>query len=239
MNRRPIHLAYVVAMLLMSHTAVAQLGKSDPPSILVYGSVEIEEEPDYVTWRVTVTDHHANALTAKQNNDKRFDALLKIGKDLDIAKQDTIKGHVSIIKRTEYNKEKERYEFKDYEVKRTLVLMQRKMDELDEMLEALAQAGVEFKMSYESSRLDKLKREARLKAVAVAREKAVEMADELGQRIGRPLRVRELDGMSAFDLDDALGNTSIRHVDGKEVGVRHGAISVLCAVEVEFMLIDQ
>ena len=132
--------------------------------------------------------------------------------------------------------------FKDYEVRRSVTLIQRDFDGLDEMLEKLAGARVEFHLSYSSTQVQAMKREARVEAVRIARAKAQEMAEALGQTLGRPLQVREIRSQVAgFDFSNALSNSNhVRIDDGggdlAAVGLRQGAISVTSSVSVVFVL---
>lgn len=229
----------LMGLLLACTTVRAEVGEAiEPPSISVSGSAEIEAEPDFIEWTITITENHVNPVKAKELNDTKYEAVLKLAKDQKIKGDDQIAGLVSISKTYTRARPGEESTFKDYAVRRTVVLIQRDLDEFDEMLEKLAAARVEFGVEYGTTKLQALKREARLEAVKAARDKAQAMARELDQRISRPLRVVEQGADAGFDLRDAISNSVSVRRGGEQVGIRRGAVSVRCSVRVEFLLID-
>lgn len=231
-------LCLVLTMSFAAHSG-AQLNGDSPPRIFVQGSAEVEADPDYIEWTITLTDEDPSALEAKKMNDARYQAVLEIADDLDIERDDAIAGLVSLNKTYHEDERGRRTGFKGYRVYRSVTLIQRDMEEFDKMLEELVEAQAEFNVQFGSSKIQEMKKKARQLAVRNAKEKAQAMAGELNQRIGRPLVIEEDGASSGFDLRDAISNSSYStRQGGDRVGVRRGAISVRCSVRVEFTLID-
>eukprot|EP00752_Nemacystus_decipiens_P017086 g15303.t1 len=155
-------------------------------TIYVAGSSEIILQPDYVEWKIDMRDSDPDPVKSKAMNDERYKAVLELAEDLDIVQEDIVIGEVSIYKTTKKNKDGE-YVFAGYVVKREMVLVQRELDDFDEMLARLAEFKVEFNISYGSTKLREAKRKAQLQAVETAREKAEALAGVLGQK---PIDVR-------------------------------------------------
>lgn len=216
-------------------TAVHVQAEEESRTIYVAGTSEIILQPDYVEWEVELRDRDLDPVKAKAMNDERYQAVLKLAKDLDIDKDDVVIGEVSIYKTTKKNEDGE-YVFAGYVVKREMVLIQRELEDFDEMLARLAQFKVEFEISYGSTKLRETKRKAQLAAVKAAREKAEELAGVLGQKVGRPLYIGDYDTTFGFDLNDALSNTSSGGADRD--GTRYGSIAVRSGVEIRFELLD-
>lgn len=228
-------MALGVTLMLMALGASAAEG---PRTIFVSGCSEIELEPDHVQWEIDLRDLDLDPVKAKAQNDERFEALMKLAKDLGIERRDVVIGEVSIGKRRERNKDGT-YTFVGYVVPREVLVVQRELEDFDEMLAKLAQFKVEFDISYRSSKTQETKRKAQLAAVQAAREKAQGIAGVLGQRIGRPLLISDHDTHDGFDLNDALSNTSsgVDLYDGD--GARYGSIVVRSGVDIRFELLDQ
>ncbi|MEM6505403.1 MAG: SIMPL domain-containing protein [Planctomycetota bacterium] len=205
-------------------------------TIYVSGTADIELEPDMINWKIDLRDSDFDPLEAKKLNDERFDALIKLAKDLDIEPSDVVIGGVSIDKKFTRNKDNE-YIFTGYIVAREVEVVQREFDDFDEMLERLAGFKAEFHVSYGSTEVREAKRNAQLAAVRTAREKAQAIAGALGQRVGRPLSITDHDVDMGFDLNDTLSNTA--NGGGDRDGTRYGSIKVRSGVDIRFELLDQ
>jgi len=233
-------MVYLMGLLMFGLAGASALAEEAyPDTITVSGSAEMEAEPDYIAWELTLTENHIDPVQAKQRVDKRYELVLDIAGDLDIEGGDVILGHVSISKTFEREFQGGPSKFKDYRVRRTVTLLQRDLEAFDEMLEKLTAARVEFDIHYQSSKVFELKRAARLEAMRQAKKKAQEMAGVLDRGIGRPLRIEEYGTNSGFDLRDSLSNSSTRRPNRDGDSVRRGAISVRCEVEVAFRLTEK
>lgn len=240
--RRLVAACALLAFVVPGHAQ--WLGPDGEATISVSGTAELESDPDMILWDIVIVDNDVDPSAAKTQNDERYEALLEIADDLDLPAEDIVAGTLS-IRRTYHRTERgQRGAFKDYEVRRWATLVLRDFDDFDEMLEMLAGAGFEFSIEYSSTEIHTMKREARLEAVRVAREKAQEMAEVLGQALGRPLVIDERGSrVAGFDLNDALSNTNTggggRFGDEREaVGLRQGAISVTASVSIVFELVQ-
>lgn len=231
---------------LVSPVSAQQRGGADwPATISVSGAAEIESAPDFIQWEVRIVDEHADPMAAKTRNDERYAALLEIADDVDIEAEDIIAGTLSVTRTYNRDDRGRRLGPKGYEVRRTAVLILRDFDDFDELLGKLAGSGLEFSIEYSSTQIHTMKREARLEAVRIAREKAVEMAEVLGMSVGRPIEIDEGSSrVSDFDLNDALSNTNSGGGGGRfaddldAVGLRLGAISVRSSVHIVFELVE-
>ncbi|MFI4861453.1 MAG: SIMPL domain-containing protein [Phycisphaerales bacterium JB063] len=235
----------VCVLLLLGASASAQERVWDAGSlatISVSGTAELEATPDLIEWHVAIVSTDTNPMAAKTHNDAQYESVLDLADDVDIDAEDIIAGPVSVERIYERGSRGERGAFKHYELRRSVVLVLRDFDEFDELLTRLAAVRVEFHMDYNATRVHAMKREARIAAVRIAREKAQEMAEALGVSVGRPLEIVEAGSrMTGFDLNNALSNTNTggaRVGGGDGVGLRQGAISVVARVEIVFELVQ-
>lgn len=221
-------LALGVLTLVMVGEAQAE---QTPRTISVSGTAEIEIEPEFVSWEIELIDNDADPVKAKAANDERFEALLKLAKKMDIDRKDVIIGRVSINKRMERNEQRE-YVFKGYDVERRIVIVQRELDEFDDMLASLASFKAEFEISYGSDKVIEARKDARLKAVAAARDKANAMAGVLGQKVGKPISIEER------VFRPQLSNNSFSNYAENRVGeaARFSSIMVSASVDIQFEL---
>lgn len=233
---------FVCVLILCSvagQAAAQGLAQPPPPrTISVSGTAEIAIQPDYVSWRLTLTDIDPDPLKAKEANDQRLTGVVDLADDLDLKAEDVQAGTISIRRVYEEDDRGRRTEvFKHYSLRREVVLILRDLDEIDEMLKALAGLGVEFSVEFGSSKMIETQQQARLQAVAAARDKASAMAEVLGQKIGVPLSISQA---PAFRLEDAWSNTATNSRDLPEgADIAPGAIVVRATVEITFELINE
>lgn len=204
----------------------------------VNGTAEISIQPDYVSWNLTIVDRNVDPLEAKKSNDARLDGIIELADDLDLKAEDVQAGTISIRRIFEQDERgRSTGVFKHYSLRREVVLVLRDLDEMDDMLKALAELGIEFSIEFGSSKLIETRAEARLQAVAAARDKAAAMAGVLGQSIGVPINISQ---SQPFMIRDALSNSAgFDPAIARGRALSPGAIKVSTTVYITFELIDE
>lgn len=183
----------------------------EPPYIEVTGTASISVPPDFVEWRVKLMDEGPDAAAIKKANDYRAEAIAELADDLRVDEADFETGSVSVERRYRWNTDSREQVFTGYRIQREVVLRQRDLEAFDDFLTGVTGGGNSFTMSPRSTKEKELRWQARLDAVAVARDKAVAMAGVLDATVGRPLRVSAVAPFSSaprFALSSALSNTA-------------------------------
>ena len=207
--------------------------------ISVAGTAETKTAPDQVVWAITLSDFDTDMRKAKRSNDAKVTAVLDLRRDLDINDQDIETGQLSIRREHERGKYGERGAFRHYVVSRTVTIRQRDLSRFDEYLDELvASSEMEVGFSFESSRIHDIRAATRLKALAVAKEKAAAMAQAVGASLGRVLTIHERSPDQPFS--SPLSNTSFTQgpppVDVASDRFVPGAIRVQISVYTTFEL---
>jgi uncharacterized protein YggE len=183
----------VIAALLVSFiTPLA--AESDPAvrTVSVSGTAVTRTTPDLIVWQITTSDFDRDLLLAKGNSDKKLNAILSLRDELGIKAEDLETGHVSIHREYEQDERGRRGAFKHFAVSRHVTIRQRDLKSFDQFFSRLVRAAeMEVSLSFESSNLETLREETRLKALRIARDKAKAMAEELGSKLGKVLTINE------------------------------------------------
>ena len=161
-------------------------------SIAVTGTAVVQVVPDYVAWNISIIDTDPTLLTAKQRNDERVAAAMELIKALGTKPVDVQTSNVSVYKEYNHDEQGRQTTFKDYAVNRSISVQQRELNRFDEFFNALVEkTGADVNFSWQSSRATDLRKEARKRAVQLAKEKAEAMLAELGAQTGPVLSVEE------------------------------------------------
>ncbi|GAA5481973.1 SIMPL domain-containing protein [Haloferula sargassicola] len=160
--------------------------------ISVTGTVEFKTPPDEIVWNIRLVDENPHLATAKESNDGKISAVLALQETLEIDAGNLETGHLNIEREYERGAHGERGDFKYFRVSRQVVIRQQDLTRFDEYLDALvSSAEIEANFQFESSKMQDLRAEARLKAMGIAKEKASGMAEAVGAKVGRVLTINE------------------------------------------------
>ena len=194
-------------MILVSNVAQAQ---EDKPirSISVSGTVETKTAPDQIVWRISLTDTDMDMRKAKVLNDDRIKSVVALRQKLGVNDGDFETGSVSIRRDYERDQMGRRGEFKGFVVSRGVTIRQRDLKRFDEFLDSLVSStDMEVSFSFESSNIQEVRAETRLKALQAAKDKATAMAGIVGAKLGRVLTINEHapgDGRQSFASNSAF-----------------------------------
>jgi uncharacterized protein YggE len=180
--------AVVFPFLLLSHftlPALAQDTSPRPRLISVTGTAEVNVAPDEVVLSLGVESRDKDLALAKAQHDHRVKKLLAEAHDAGVEGKYIQTSMLQM--RPDYSDEKVP-RFLAYQVSQTIQVTLKDLSKYERMITKLLEAGVNRIDSVEFLVAEprKYRDEARAKAIKAAREKAVAMAAELGQTIGKP-----------------------------------------------------
>ena len=160
-------------------------------SITVTGASEVRVVPDEVILTIGVETVHVDMTTAKAENDAIVERLLGLAVDYGVEREHVQTDFINIEPR--YDTYYERKNFIGYFVRKNVAITLRDLSQFESLLAALLQAGATHLhgIDFRTTELRQHKDEARALAVQAAQEKAVALAGELGQSVGRPVLIRE------------------------------------------------
>jgi len=189
-----VTLAALALLVLVGWTAQPQTTAeaAEPGIITVTGEAEIRVVPDEVVLTLGVETSHKNLDSARRENDRIVQALIKAAKAHGVAAE-----HIQ----TDYLNIEPRYDgrsditanFVGYFVHRTVVITLRDVAKFEDLYAAALDSGANYVhgVQFRTTALRANRDRARDLAIRAAREKATALAEAAGQRLGEPRTINE------------------------------------------------
>ncbi len=188
-----------LGMLAFTATCFAEgtdsQGAASNPSgrgLSVTGSAEIMVIPDEAVFTLAVETTHMDMMKAKAENDASIKKIRGIAEELKIEARYIETDYISVNPKYSYDNGESI--FKGYTIHRGLVITLKDLSKFDELFTKILDSGANYvrNVQFKTTKLRDYKDEARALAVKAAKEKAVAMAKELGQTVGKANVVQEL-----------------------------------------------
>lgn len=186
-----------IALFVMSFAGIVQSShaqltpqQAQPPrTITVTGVSEVEVVPDQAVLSLSIATFDKDLAAGKSRHDQRAKELQDVAVKLGVLPSDIQSSRIAIS-----TERSERGKPKNVSLASSMTIHLRDLTRYDELLSALLTAGVQSMQSVEFtvSEKPKYKEQARLLAVRTARDQAAAMAGAVGQRIGNPLAITEM-----------------------------------------------
>jgi uncharacterized protein YggE len=213
----------------------AQENVGRPRTISVIGTAEIHVAPDEAILTLGIQSQDKDLAIAKTQNDKHLKKILAVARDSGIEAKYIQTS--SLTMGPEYSEEKAP-KLLSYKVSQTLVVTMKDLSRYETLMTNFLQAGVNRVdgIQFIVSDPKKFREEVRVKAVRAAREKAVAMAAELGQTVGKPWEVSEVtDSDTAYRANLMLAYSGAVGPEG-ESALPSGEVTIRASVRVSFQL---
>lgn len=210
--------------------------------ITVSGEAEVKVIPDEVILTMSVETWNQDLGSAKNQNDDRVKNVLSLAKEFKLEPKHVQTDRISIEPRY-----KDTYEKKllGYFVRKTIVFTLKDISRFEELLSQAVKSGANYVhgIQFRTTELRKYRNQARALAIKAAREKAIALAAELSQKVGKPYSIRE-DQTGWSSLYNRWGGGLAQNVQQNaggeplesESGIAPGQISVSARVTVSFEL---
>ena len=239
----------VILILALSAWAENQSVSTESRIITVTGDAEVRVVPDEVVLTLGIETWNKDLHVAKDRNDRITADVLALTANYGIDSQHVQTDYVSIEPRYR-NGYYEQSDFIGYFVRKSIVITLRDLSRFEDLLTDALQAGVNYVqgIQFRTTELREHRDEARALAMQAAQEKANALAEELGQRVGAPRSIQEvqsgwLSGYSAWwgsQWGGAMTQNVIQELDGGVLtgtgSLAPGQISVNARVSVTFEL---
>jgi len=230
----------IAALLVtLSPLASAQDCVVRPRLISVTGTAEVNVAPDEVVLSLGVDTRNKDLATAKAQHDQRAKELLAVVQSAGVEPKDIQTSALEM--KPDYSEERVP-RFLAFEVSQTIQLTLKDLSKYESLITKLVAAGVNRmdSVDFRVAETRKYKDEARSKAIRAAKEKAVAMAGELGQTVGKPWDITE-ETPNIFSVQtsaNAFANarSSATEQPVEESTVAPGQVSITATVHVSFQL---
>jgi len=176
-----------IGLLCMAMTTYGQ--EQLVHSIKVIGEGVVKIIPDNALVTIGVENKGGTAQQVKDENDKTVSVVISKCKELGIKEKDLQTQYVNLNKNYDYNKKTYQYT-----ANQTIGFKIRELDNYDQIMSALLASGINRinGVQFVATEIESLKEQARKKAVANAKKKALEYAGILGQEVGKAIQISEL-----------------------------------------------
>jgi uncharacterized protein len=180
----------VLLVFFTLSTSVARADEIPVRTITTSGNADVRVTPDEVEVVLGVETRDKNLLIAKKANDERLrkieDAIAKLKIDPKNVQTDYI--NIEPNYRSD-----DRAEPVLYHVRRSLAVTLKDTSKFPALLTDTLQAGANqvHSVHFRTTELRKHRDHARTMAIQAAREKAIALARELGQKVGKPRSIQE------------------------------------------------
>ena len=190
--RNPVTSA-ICAVLLTLSTLTPALAQT-PRSISVTGAAEVRVTPSQVSITFGVETLNKVLGAAKDENDKRVQAVVRSIQGLGVATKEIQTDFVQVEPR--YDDLSAGTVLRHYTVRKTIAVTLTDVSKFEQCLSGALQAGASHVIGVQflTTDLRKYRDEARARAIRAAREKAVALASELNARVGKVVTIQEYGG---------------------------------------------
>jgi uncharacterized protein YggE len=213
-----------------------QVDCTHPRIISVTGDAEIKIAPDEVSLTLGVDSHDKDLAVAKVDNDKRIKKLLNLAHAAGVDPKNIQTSALTMG--PEYSEEKIP-KLLGYQVSQTVTLTLTDLSKYEDLMTNSLRAGVNRVdgINFFIADPKKYKEEARLKAVQAAREKAVAMAGQLGQTVGKPWEITENPDIDAQEVSANFNmHYKMAPMLQEQSTVAGGEVTIRALVRVSFQL---
>jgi uncharacterized protein len=251
--RNPLLLAAVIFTL--SVPAAAQFVRlpdavPDRPVVVVSGQAEVMVAPDQVLFRLESENVDPDLKKAKARTDEEGKKILELTHDYKIEPQNVQTSYIRISKHFTPITPSQPSRFDGYSVKQTTTILLTDVSRFESLLSDIVKAGVSdvSDVTFRASQMRKYMDQARALAMRAAREKAVALAGEVRQGIGKAISITEsgLTVSSAYEGEDSSGSNYVRNASSVDFdpkaasdnqgSIAPGMISIVARVKVTFEL---
>jgi uncharacterized protein len=178
------HAKQFIVLITLLLAGFAASAAEKPRTLSTSGNGEVKVVADQATVRMQVETSHRSASDAKREVDDRINTLLERLTKLGIKREDIIASSLRLPPQFEY--QERRPVFSGYSANRDVVVTLRKLDDLNDLLDAAVTSGINqiSQIALESSEADKHREQARERAIADSKAKAELLAKAYGAVLG-------------------------------------------------------
>ena len=173
---------------------------------------------------------------AKSRHDQRAKKLISLAREADVESKDI---QTSALRMAPEYSEDKIPKFLGYQVSQSISITLKDLSKYEALMTHILEAGVDRLdgLEFIVAEPRKYREEAGLKALRAARDKAMALATELGQTIGKPWEISEGDNPYALPVQaNALFGYN-NHAEREEVStIAPGEVAIRASIRISFQL---
>lgn len=213
-------------------------------TINVTGDAEVKVVPDEVSINFAVETNNIDLDAARAENDKKVSAVIAMVKKLGVEDKFIQTDYLSVEPRYDYSNgspnERDR-RFLGYYMTKNISVTLRDVSKFEKLVADALRLGTNYirGISFQTTELRKHRDQARLMAIRAAKEKAIALAGELGQKVGKPITINENNSnIPVYKANRMMQNAVMSDENAGSSGevIALGQIEVKASVSVVFEL---
>lgn len=225
----------LAVFVLLPAIAAAEIGTRE---VTVTGRAEVRVVPDEVVLSFAAETLNEELDLAKQENDQIVQAALESVKKMGLS-ADQVKTDYMKIEPIYTSHRSTTRELQGYQVANAIVVTSQDVAEVEDLLSALLEAGVNrvISVDFRSTEFREHRDRALMMALDAAKEKAQAMAEHLGSKIGKPISISE----GSPKIRPSASNASLRSLSEGEWAdgpLAPGELPIPAVATVTFELVD-
>lgn len=212
--------------------SIVAFGQEHTSGVTVTGEGTVYVVPDKVVIRARVEHSGDSPAQVKKQNDEVVNNILEFLKSRGIPSKNVRTEYINLNKEYNYNTK----EF-SYSANQAISIQLGQLDRYEEIMSGLLESGLNRidGVQFKTSRKEELTSEARKLAMLNAREKASELAQALGQDIGKAIHISEVEQNGFIPVARAMEMKS--DSSSNEQTIAPGELEVTVKANVTFSLL--
>ena len=201
----------ILTFLLFTSISFSQIGQKnfiDQPYIEVTGQVETEITPNEIYLRIVLNENDKKGRVSIEKQENKMLAKLKHC-DINIEKQLSVEDFNGIYKR-KFLGDNRVTKIKHYQL---LIYNGKTLAKIYQELDAIDVSNISI-IKVDHSEIEAYKRETKIKALKVAKQKAEDYANAINQSVGKALFIQE--SSNIYGVSNMLSNTISKSYDSQE-----------------------
>lgn len=230
---------FLFIFIIFSSSLIFSQVTDKSPSIEVYGTAQVKVVPDIINFSLSVSTDNNNVLAAKNDNDRSVNKIIDLLKDRGIPEKDIQTSGIRVNKNYRYD---ENEKVKEFSVENYITFRLKDISKYyDITTELIKIEHVSITYSnFDYSNIIETRKHAREQALLAAKSKAEEMAQVLGQDIGKTLWISE-EPVYDYYYGNQFNNVTQQGTQNytSSYGLQEGTINVEAKVKVIFEIISR
>ncbi len=165
----------------------------EPRLISVVGEAEVKVVPDQIVFCVGAGTRNKVLQTAREENDRIVKKVMQVAKRFNIEAKDIMTNYLNVAPYYTDRHDRGTPVINGYNVYKQISITLIRVDRFEEFLCELLNTGINYvyHIQFRTTKLNEYREQARSLALQAAAHKASAMAEQLGQKSGRPYSISE------------------------------------------------
>jgi len=238
--------SFMMSQMLLLNAYAQKQCEEQPRYFSISGTAEVRVKPDRVTMVVGMMERSTDLSASKNKMAEVMKAIIAYSKQKGVEEKYIQTSHIAISPNYRYDNS-DRLKLVYYEVNQSLSITLEDVDLYDQFIYDLLDMGVNTvsDIQFSSTEMRKYRDQARLQAVAAAKEKAQLLANAAGVKLGPVVNVTEDNFVSPAYRMGAMGINAVQNISFQshdsgegDSGAAAGVMPIRATVTLTYRLLD-